>query len=197
MFQTLFLNTFDSSTRVKWGISSKCNDTALSRRHPPSYSNSIVSLTLQNTLTKTSVQHFPITDEVVTDAFMLNTTHRNIPLPFSRPYTSINSRYTTICQFQDGVAIRVTQKVGLLYVFANSLAICLNDFYMCSITYTLSLRIQRSKKVELYWYMHMYIQKLAPLVNSYYNVNILTKTTIKISSDLLSNNIRQHTILLK
>ena len=70
--------------------------------------NSIVSLTLQNTLTKTPVRHFPITYEAVTNTFMLDTNHRNTPQPFSRPYTSINLRYATTCKSQDGVVIRVT-----------------------------------------------------------------------------------------
>ena len=108
MFLTLFSNTFASQTRVKWGILGYYNDTALSRGHPPSNSNSIVSLTLQNTLTKMSVQHFPIVYEAVTNTFMLDTNHWHTRPPFSRSYTSINLRYTTICKFQDSVIIRVT-----------------------------------------------------------------------------------------
>jgi len=85
------------------------------------YRNSILSLWLQNTLTKTSVQHFPITYEAVTDTFMLGTIDRNITPLFSWPHTSTNSRYNTICKCRDGVVIRVTQKHGLLDVFVNSL----------------------------------------------------------------------------
>ena len=111
MSLTLFLNTFASLTRVKMGISRCYNDTALSCRHTSSYSSSIVSLTLQNTLTKTPVRHFPITYEAVTNTFMLDTNHRNTPPPFSRPYTSINLKYTTTCKSQNGVVSRVTERM--------------------------------------------------------------------------------------
>ena len=107
MFQTLFFSTFGSSTRVKWGISRKYNDTALLRRRSLSHGNFILSLTSQNTLTKTSVWHFPITYEAVTDMFMLNTNNRNTFSPFSRPHTSINPRYISICICTNGVRIRV------------------------------------------------------------------------------------------
>ena len=110
MFQTLFSNTFGSPTRVKRDISRKCRDTALSRRHSPLYSKSILSFTSQNTLLKTSLRHFPITYEAVTDTFMSATTHRNTHPAFSRPHTSIYSRYTTICKSQAGVIIRVQVK---------------------------------------------------------------------------------------
>ena len=109
MSLTLFLKTFCSSTRVKWGISRKYNDTALSRWPSSLCGESILSLASQNTLTKTPVRHFPITYEAVTNTFMLDTNHRNTPQPFSRPYTSINLRYATTCKFQDGVVIRVTE----------------------------------------------------------------------------------------
>ena len=107
MSPTLFLNTFASSTRIKRGISRKYNDTALLRWPFSLCKESILSLALQNTLTKTPVQHFPITYEAVTNTFMLDTNHRNTPQPFSRPYTSINLRYATTCKSQDGVVIRV------------------------------------------------------------------------------------------
>ena len=109
MSLTLFLNTFCSSTRVKWGISRKYNDTALSRWPSSLCGESILSLASQNTLTKTPVRHFPITYEAVTNTFMLDTNHRNTPQPFSRPYTSINLRYATTCKSHDGVVIRVTE----------------------------------------------------------------------------------------
>ena len=118
MFLTLFLNTFTSPTRVILGISRYYNDRALSLEHTWSYGKSIVSLTLQNTLTKTPVRHFPITYEAVTNTFMLDTNHRNNPPPFSRPYTSINLRYTTIRKSQDGVVIRVT---GWMYFNDNEI----------------------------------------------------------------------------
>ena len=108
MSLTLFLNTFDSSTRIRWVISRKYNDTALSRCHSSLCVESMLSLGSQNTLTKTSVRHFPITYEAVTNTFMLDTNHRNTPQPFSRPYTAINLRYATTCKSQDGVVIRVT-----------------------------------------------------------------------------------------
>jgi hypothetical protein len=132
MFKTLFLSTFGISTRVKWGFSRKYYDTALSRRHFPSRCNSILPLASQNTLSKTTVQHFPITYEAVTDIFMLHTNHRNIFPSFSWPHTSIKSRYNTICIFQNGVAIRVTYRnIGLLDVFESSLTIYRNDVYIC------------------------------------------------------------------
>ena len=109
MSLTLFLNTFCSSTRVKWGISRKYNDTALSRWPSSLCEESILSLASQNTLTKTPVRHFPITYEAVTNTFMLDTNHRNTPQPFSRPYTSINLRYATTCKSHNGVVIRVTE----------------------------------------------------------------------------------------
>ena len=109
MFQTLFSNTFGSPTRVKRDISRKYSDTALSRRHSPLRSKSILSFTSQNTLLKTPLRHFPITYEALTDTFMLINTHRNSHPSFSRPHTSVNLRYITICKFQDGVVIRVTQ----------------------------------------------------------------------------------------
>jgi hypothetical protein len=64
-----------------------------------SFCNYILPLALQNTLTKTSVQHFPITYEAVTDTFMLGINYRTNPPPSSRPHTSIDWRYTTICKF--------------------------------------------------------------------------------------------------
>jgi hypothetical protein len=70
-----------------------------------------LSLASQNTLTKTPARHFPITYEAVTNTFMLDTNHRNIPQPFSRPYTSINSRDATTCKSQDGVVIRVKERM--------------------------------------------------------------------------------------
>ena len=112
MFQRLFLNTFGSSTRVKWGISRTRRHTALSRDHFSLYGDSILSLGSQNTLIKTSVQHFPTTHEAVTDTFMLDTNHRSTFPPFSRPYTFINSRYSTICKSGNGVAIRVILCMG-------------------------------------------------------------------------------------
>ena len=110
MFQTLILNTFASPDRVKRGFSRKYHDTALSRGHSPSCRISILPLALQNTLVKTSVRHFLITYETVTNTFMLHTTHRNTLPQFSQSHTSINSKYTTICKFQDGVVIRVSDK---------------------------------------------------------------------------------------
>ena len=83
----------------------------MSHEHTSLDGNSIVSLPLQNTLTKTPVRHFPITYEAVTNTFMLDTNHRNTPQPFSRPYTSINLRYATTCKSQDGVVIRVTERM--------------------------------------------------------------------------------------
>jgi hypothetical protein len=109
MSLTLFLNTFASQTRVKLGILRSYNDTALSRWPSSLYGESILYLALQNTLTKTPVRHFPIIHEAVTNTFMLGTNHRNTPQPFSRPYTSINLRYTTTCKSPDGVVIRVTE----------------------------------------------------------------------------------------
>ena len=124
MFQTLIFNTFGSSTRVKWGISRKYNNTALSRRHCRLHSNFILSFASQSTLLKTPVQPFPTTYEAVTDTFMLVTIYRNTTPPFLRPHTSINSRYTTICKFQNGVTIRVTNKNVLYWiVFGNSFTI--------------------------------------------------------------------------
>jgi hypothetical protein len=111
MSLTLFSTTFCSSTRVKWGISRWNNDTALPRGHSSSYRNSILSLALQHTLTKTPVRHFSITYEATTNTFMLDTNHRNTPQPFSWPYTSINLRYGTIYKSQDGVVIRVTERL--------------------------------------------------------------------------------------
>jgi hypothetical protein len=105
---TLFLNTFCSSTRIKWVISRKYNDTALSRWPSSLCGESILSFASQNTLTKTSARHFPITYEAATNTFMLDTNHRNTPQPFSRPYISINLRYATTCKSQDDVVIRVT-----------------------------------------------------------------------------------------
>jgi hypothetical protein len=129
ILQTLLSNTFCSSTRIKYGKSRKYNDTALSRRHPSLYGNSILLLAPQNTLTKTSFRHFFITYEAVTDTFTLDTNHRTTPPPFSRPHTSSNSRYSTICIFKYGVVIRVTHKT--LDVFENTLLVtCLNDFYI-------------------------------------------------------------------
>ena len=110
MFHTCFLNTFGSSTRVKWRFSRKYNHTALSRIQCSSHGSSILSLTSQNTLTKTSVRHFPITPEAVTSTFMSDINHRNTSPLFSWAYTSINSRYTIICNSQDRVAIRATHK---------------------------------------------------------------------------------------
>ena len=106
-FQTLFLNTFVSSNSVNWDISRKYNDTALSREPSSLCVKSILPLASQNTLTKTSVRHFPITYEAVTNTFMPDTNHRNTSQPFSRPYTSINLRYATTCKSQDGVVFRV------------------------------------------------------------------------------------------
>ena len=112
MFQRLFLNTFGSSTRVKWGISRTRRHSALSRDHFSLYGDSILSLGSQNTLIKTSDQHFPTTHEAVTDTFMLDTNHKSTFPPFSRPYTFINSRYSTICKSGNGVAIRVILCMG-------------------------------------------------------------------------------------
>ena len=131
MSLTLFLNTFASSTRIKWGISRKYNDTALSRWPSPLCGESILSLASQNTLTKTSVRHFLITYETVTNTFMLHTTHRNTLPQFSQSHTSINSKYTTICKFQDGVVIRVSDK-NVVYWMCLKIVwqICLNEFYI-------------------------------------------------------------------
>ena len=137
MFQTLFFNTFASPARVKWDISRKYNDTALSRSHCLWCWKSMLPLESQNTLVKTSLRHFPITYEAVTDTFMLHTNNRNPLLLFSQPHTSSNSRYTTICKFQYGVTIRVLDKhvwmmclttlsTWLLYVYFKSRAY----FYM-------------------------------------------------------------------
>ena len=135
MFVTLFINTFGSSTRVKWGTSRKYNDTALSREHSLSYSNSILYLTSQSTLLKTAVQHFSITYEAVTDTFMLDGIYRDTPTPFSRPHTSTNSRYTTICI--SNMVLQLGLYICFLDVFENSLKIRRNDFYiyysMCAI----------------------------------------------------------------
>jgi hypothetical protein len=109
MSLTLFLNTFASPQGEKLGISRYYNDRALLRRYSRLYRNSIVSFALQNTLTKTPVRHFIITYEAVTNTFMIDTNHRNTPQAFSRPYTSINLRYTTIRKSQDDVIIRVTE----------------------------------------------------------------------------------------
>ena len=117
MSLTLFLNTFCSSTRVKCGILRKYNDTALSRWPSSLCEESILSLALQNTLTKTPVRHFPITYEAVTNTFMLDTNHRNTPQPCSRPYTSINLRYATTCNYQDGVIIRVKERKKIMYSY--------------------------------------------------------------------------------
>jgi hypothetical protein len=110
MFQTLFSNTFCSSAMIKCSISGKYNDTALPSRYPSSSGNSILYLVPQNTLTKTSFQHFLITYEAVTNIFMLDTNRGNTLLLFSRSHTHINTRYTIICKFQHGVVIRVTHK---------------------------------------------------------------------------------------
>ena len=139
MSLTLFLNTFCSSTRVKWGISRKYNDTALSRWPSSLCGESILSLASQNTLTKTPVRHFPITYEAVTNTFMLNTNHRNTPQPFSRPYTSINLRYATTCKFQMALQLGlITHDHVSLNVLENSLGniLYLSDFciYYCSHT---------------------------------------------------------------
>ena len=80
------------------------------RGHSSSYGNSILYLTSQNTLAKTPVPHFPITNEVGTDTFMLETINRNTYTPLSWPHTPINSRFTTICKSQDGVVFRVRNK---------------------------------------------------------------------------------------
>ena len=121
MFQTLFLNTFGSLTRVKWCIPRKYNDTALSRRYTMSHGNSILNLTSQNTLTKTSVWHFPITYEAVSDTFMLDTNHRNTLPSFSRPHTSIDSRYTNICNFKVVLQLGLQTKTWfILEIFENN-----------------------------------------------------------------------------
>ena len=101
---------FWSFNKGKMRYLKEYSDTALSRRPSPLCVKSILSLVSQNTLTKTSVLHFPTTSEAVTDTFMLDTNHRTNPPSFSRPYTSTNSRYTTICKSIDGVAFRVTVK---------------------------------------------------------------------------------------
>ena len=112
----------------------------MSRNHSLLYSTPMLSLTSQNTLTKTSVWHFLITNEAVTDAFMFRTTHRNLPPLFSSPHTSINSRYTNIWLFRDGVKNRVIYKnvvywmclkivlqyVSTSFVYATS---CANYFF--------------------------------------------------------------------
>ena len=151
MFQTLFLNTFGCLSSVKWGILCKYNDTALLRRHRSSQSNSILSLVSQNTLTITSIRHFPRRNGAVTDTFMLGTNHRNTPQLFSRPHTSINSRYTIICKSKDSVTIRVKiKKRVFLDVFETSLTIYLDDFYICYFIRTLFLFIQQNKELELH-----------------------------------------------
>ena len=117
MFQRLFLNTFGSSTRVKWGISRTRRHTALSRDHFSLYGDSILSLGSQNTLIKTLVRYFPRTYEAVTESFMLDTIHRTPPQPFLWPHTFTISRYVgyiTICKRHNGVAIRVIYK-NLVY----------------------------------------------------------------------------------
>jgi hypothetical protein len=129
MFQTLFLNTFGSSLRQYEGFEGVTRDTALLRSHPSLCCDSMISLVSQNTLARTSVRHFSITYEAATDTFMLQTNDRNTHTLFSRPHTSINSRYTNICKFQDGVVSRVTcNNRGLLDVFENSLTMWLNNF---------------------------------------------------------------------
>ena len=116
MSLTLFLNTFCSSTRVKCGILRKYNDTALSRWPYLLCEESILSLASQNTLTKTSVRHFPITYEAVTNTFMVHTNHRTPSPPFSRPHIPINSRYTIVCKYKDGVTIRVKYKTVVYWM---------------------------------------------------------------------------------
>ena len=149
MSLTLFLNTFCSSTRIKWVISRKYNDTALSRWPSSSCGESILSLVSQNTLTKTSVRHLLITHEAVTDTFMLDTNYRNTPLLFSRPHTYIKSRYTTICNFKDGVIIRVKYKtwcIGCVWKLFGNMSRWL--LYVPSNGYII-LYVQRCKRFTL------------------------------------------------
>ena len=88
---------------------------------------------------------------------MLDTNHRNTPLLFSRPHTSINSRYTTICKFHDGVAIRVIYKNVVYWIWLKKvLTMCLNDFHIYYFMWILSFHVQRSKKLELHWLLYVY-----------------------------------------
>ena len=104
-------------------------------------------LASQNTLTKTSVQHFPTTYETVTNTFMLGTNHRtNLPSS-SRPHTSIDSRYTTICKW---VNARTVLQLGLqsktwfigMYLKIVS-TMCLNNFHICYFVCTLLFYIHK------------------------------------------------------
>ena len=147
----MFLNTFGSSTRVKWGISRKYNDTALLRRRSLSHGNFILSLTSQNTLTKTSVWHFPITYEAVTDMFMLNTNNRNTFSPFSWPHTSINPRYISICICTNSVRIRVINTKLVHWMCLKIIStVCLSDFHIYYYMCTFFFYAQRCKKLELH-----------------------------------------------
>ena len=114
MFVTLFLNTYCSSTRVKWGIWRKYNDTALTWRRSWLCSKPILSLASQNILTKTLLRHFPIIYEAVNETFMLDITHRNTPTPLSGPHISINSGYTTICKFSKSKTDSTAVIIGMV-----------------------------------------------------------------------------------
>ena len=104
MFQRLFLYTFRFTTMLIWGYL----EGILCTQHCPKLLALLTNTcSSQNTHTKTSIRHFPIIYEAVTDPFMLDTNQRHPPLLFSRPRTPINSRYTNICKCQEGVTFRV------------------------------------------------------------------------------------------